>query len=129
MHDTFRLEYAENTGAAMSMGDKLPGGVSLWLLGILPLAALCMLFIFMVKTKMRQNTLSFVKVILILAGGVGNISDRLLYKRHVTDFMNIGIDGVRSGIFNFADVYITIGVALFLFAALTDKGFTYKQSR
>ena len=24
-HDTFRLEYAENTGAAMSLGDSLPG--------------------------------------------------------------------------------------------------------
>jgi signal peptidase II len=28
LHDTFRLEYAENTGAAMSIGDALPNKVS-----------------------------------------------------------------------------------------------------
>jgi len=48
---------------------------------------------------------------LIFAGGIGNILDRLLFDRHVTDFMNIGLPILRSGIFNFADLWITAGVA------------------
>jgi signal peptidase II len=51
---------------------------------------------------------------LIFAGGVGNIIDRIFFDRHVSDFMNIGILRVRTAIFNFADVYITIGVIAFL---------------
>ena len=33
-HDTVRLEYVENTGAALSLGDNLPKSVSFWLLSI-----------------------------------------------------------------------------------------------
>ena len=51
---------------------------------------------------------------LIISGGLGNIIDRIQFDRHVTDFMNIGFRNFRSGIFNFADVYITIGVIGFL---------------
>ena len=46
---------------------------------------------------------------LIIAGGLGNIIDRLLFDRHVSDFMNIGIQNIRTGIFNFADVCVTAG--------------------
>jgi len=37
----------------------------------------------------------------------------LFNDRHVTDFMNLGIQNVRTGIFNFADVYISLGAILF----------------
>lgn len=56
-HDVFRLEYVENTGAALGFGENLSKGASFWLLSILSL---------------------------------------------------------RTGIFNFADLYITIGVIAFL---------------
>jgi len=113
-HDSFRLLYVENTGAAMSLGDQLSGTVGLWVLGIIPLAFLIGLFVYTVQ---RSKKLSFGKLFafsLILAGGIGNIMDRLLYDRHVTDFMNLGIMNLRTGIFNFADVWITSGVIYFL---------------
>jgi signal peptidase II len=116
-HDSFRLLYVENTGAAMSLGDQLSGTVGLWVLGIIPLAFLIGLFVYTVQ---RSKKLSFGKLLafsLILAGGIGNIMDRLLYDRHVTDFMNIGIMNLRTGIFNFADVWITTGVIYFIFAS------------
>jgi signal peptidase II len=115
-HDSFRLLYVENTGAAMSLGDQLSGTVGLWVLGIIPLVFLIGLFIYAVR---RLKKLSFGKLLafsLILAGGIGNIMDRLLYDRHVTDFMNLGIMNLRTGIFNFADVWITTGVIYFIFA-------------
>jgi len=120
-HDSFRLLYVENTGAAMSLGDKLSGSVGLWVLGIIPLAFLIGLFIYTVQ---KSKKLSFGKLLafsLILAGGIGNIMDRLLYDRHVTDFMNLGIMNLRTGIFNFADVWITAGVIYFIFASRKNR--------
>jgi signal peptidase II len=120
-HDSFRLLYVENTGAAMSLGDQLSGTVGLWVLGIIPLAFLIGLFVYTVQ---RSKKLSFGKLFafsLILAGGIGNIMDRLLYDRHVTDFMNLGIMNLRTGIFNFADVWITTGVIYFIFASRKNR--------
>ena len=52
---------------------------------------------------------------LIIAGGLGNIIDRLLFDRHVSDFMMIGFNNIRTGVFNFADVCVTTGVVVMIF--------------
>jgi len=111
-HDTFRLEYVENTGAAMSMGDQLSKTTSFWLLSILPLAVLVGAFVYTISKAKELSFAKMLAIALIFAGGAGNIIDRLLYDRHVTDFMNLGINHARTAIFNFADVYIIIGVLL-----------------
>ena len=109
LHDIFRLEYVENTGAAMSLADDLSRQASFWLLGILPLAALVGLFVYVVANARDIRTSRLVALTLIFAGGMGNILDRLLFDRHVSDFMNVGLLAVRSGVFNFADLWITAG--------------------
>ncbi len=119
-HDTFRLEYAENTGAALSVGDTLPQPVSFWLLSILPLVVLGLLFVYVMR---RLNEFSYLKLFafaLVIAGGLGNIIDRIMYDRHVTDFMNMGINNLRTGIFNVADVCITAGIIM-LFISYSSK--------
>ncbi|MDB5134303.1 MAG: lspA [Mucilaginibacter sp.] len=109
-HNTVRLEYVENTGAALSLGDQLSKPVSFWLLSILPLIFLIILFVYAI-TKMRElSPLKILSFSLVFAGGIGNIIDRIMFDRHVTDFMNIGIHNLRTGIFNFADVCVTAGV-------------------
>jgi signal peptidase II len=122
LHDSFRLQYVENTGAAMSLADDLPKKTSFWLLGIIPLGFMIFLLVYTIK---KSRTLSPGKLFafsLIFAGGIGNILDRLLYDRHVTDFMNVGILNFRTGIFNFADVWITSGIIyLFFFHRQADK--------
>jgi len=50
---------------------------------------------------------------LLWAGGVSNLVDRVLHGS-VVDFMNIGVGWLRTGIFNVADMAITIGVLLIL---------------
>jgi signal peptidase II len=120
MHDTFRLEYVENTGAAMSMGDGLSKTTSLWLLSVLPLAALLILFFYILKKSEEMSFLKLFSFTLIFSGGIGNIIDRLMFDRHVTDFMNIGFQNIRTGIFNFADVFVTCGV-ICLFIVFRDK--------
>jgi signal peptidase II len=122
-HDTFILEYAENTGAALSFGDNLPQATSFWLLAILPLLVMVALFIYVVKQINNFTWFKLFGLTLILAGGLGNIIDRIIYDRHVTDFMNMGIGDFRTGIFNVADVCITAGViALFIAYNSKNKG-------
>jgi signal peptidase II len=114
LNNMARLEYIENTGAFLSFGDDLPPTVSLWVFSILPLVVLTAIFIYAIR---HANGTSFAKMLpfaLIVAGGVGNIIDRILYDRHVTDFMNLGIGNLRTGIFNVADVYVSIGVVMLL---------------
>ncbi len=114
-HDTFRLQYVENTGAALSLGDNLPKAVSFWLLSMFPLAVLIGAFIYVITRLNKMNKLMLFSYSLIIAGGLGNIIDRIFYDRHVSDFMNIGIYSLRSGIFNVADICITAGaIGLFI---------------
>ena len=110
LHDSFRLEYVENTGAAMSLGDNLSPQLSFWLLGILPLTVLIGLFAYIIVHARNIRTRRLMAFALIFAGGMGNILDRFLFNRHVTDFMSVGIQSLRTGIFNFADLWITTGV-------------------
>jgi signal peptidase II len=94
----------------MSFADNLDPRISFWLLGILPLAILLGLFAYVVLHVHEMRTARMVGFSLIFAGGLGNILDRLVFDRHVTDFMNLGIQNFRTGIFNFADLWITTGV-------------------
>ena len=47
--------------------------------------------------------------------------DRVTRCGAVSDFLNLGIGSVRTGVFNLADLYLMIGVALFLFVALRES--------
>ena len=115
-HNTFRLDYVENTGAAMSMGDGLSKTASFWLLSILPLGFLVFLGGYVLLNSKEIGLLKLFSFSLIIAGGLGNVIDRIVFDRHVTDFMNIGILNLRTGIFNFADVCVTSGaIGLLLF--------------
>lgn len=120
-HNTVRLEYVENTGAALSLGDELPKPVSFWLLSVIPLIFLVILFGYTIKNAKVFSTLRMLALSLIIAGGLGNIIDRLLYDRHVTDFMNVGISSLRTGIFNVADMCVTAGVIAFLISYKDKK--------
>ena len=113
-HDTFRFQYVENTGAALSLGDSLPKAASFRLLSILPLALLLFMGGYAIKRSDEMSKAKLFAFALIIAGGLGNIYDRIVYDRHVTDFMNMGIGDLRTGIFNFADVCVTAGAILML---------------
>ncbi len=110
LHDTIRLQYVENTDAALSLGDNLPKAVSFWLLSILPLVILLGLLWYTLKNLQQMGVMKIFSIALISSGGIGNITDRILFDRHVTDFLNLGIANIRTGIFNVADVCVTAGV-------------------
>jgi len=58
--------------------------------------------------------LQIVCISTIIGGGISNIFDRILFGGFVTDFMNFGIGGLRTGILNFADMSITFGAILLI---------------
>ena len=57
---------------------------------------------------------------LILGGSSGNIFDRLYY-RAVVDFIDININNIHWFIFNFADIFISIGVILLIIIEIFKK--------
>lgn len=107
--DTVRLQYSENAGAFLGLGADLDPKVRFWLLtvavGLLLAGILVLLF-----TREGVTRGEAVGLTLIGAGGFSNWIDRLLNGGVVIDFLNVGIGGVRTGIFNLADMAITGGV-------------------
>jgi signal peptidase II len=77
--------------------------------------------VYVIKQRDRMGFAKLASFSLIISGGLGNIIDRILFDRHVTDFMNIGINNLRTGIFNFADVFITAGAIALLLSYKTEK--------
>lgn len=114
-HDTFRLTHAENPGAFLSLGAKLPEKVRVMLfsVAVMGIALLALAgALFMRHIGHHQ----IVGLTLIAAGGFGNWIDRVVHAGHVTDFMNVGVGSLRTGIFNVADMVLMAGVGLYLFA-------------
>lgn len=113
--DTVRLIHTENIGAFLGLGDSLPkyarlavfqGGVGLVVLGLLWAAAFAR----------DMNRWQVIALALLAAGGLGNLIDRVQYDGRVTDFLNLGVGSLRTGIFNIADVVEMIGVLVFVLA-------------
>jgi signal peptidase II len=112
LSDTVRLTHAENTGAFLSLGDALPDQMksTLFIIGV----GLISLAVFLAALFMRRLSHWQVAALsLIASGGIGNWIDRLTHDGRVSDFLNVGIGSLRTGIFNVADMVLMIGVVLF----------------
>ena len=70
----------------------------------------------------RMSTSQIVGAALICGGGLGNVIDRVSHGGYVTDFLNIGVGPVRTGIFNVADMALMLGVALLFFGDMFGVG-------
>ena len=106
--DTVRLEFALNSGGFLSLGADLPAAVRAWI--FIGLNSILMLGVTACLLLNRNASLSvFVSIVFILAGGVGNQIDRITNHGLVTDFINLGIGPLRTGIFNVADVAMIFG--------------------
>lgn len=114
-NDLVRLQYAENPGGMMSFGAELPEDIRFWFLTVfVGLMLTALLFFVLVNKKLTR--LQTVALTLIVGGGFGNLIDRLRHDGYVIDFLNVGIAGMRTAIFNIADVVILLGTLLLLFS-------------
>lgn len=108
LFDTFRLQFIKNSGAFLGFGAQFPDEVKFFLFLIIPIILLIGALGFVAFAR----SVSFnqrILITLMISGGLGNLVDRILLDGQVTDFMNMGIGGLRTGIFNVADVAITGG--------------------
>ncbi len=113
----FQLLYAENPGAFLGMGGNMSSTVRFIVFGLFVAVGLVIMFWSILKNKISQSetfAYSF-----ILAGGIGNVIDRLTHDNgHVIDFMFIDLKFAplaRTGVFNVADIAIVIGVLALVF--------------
>lgn len=103
--EIINLTYYENTGAAFSILEGKQGF-------LITLTSLLMIFLlFLLLTKRIQKPFTIISICLILAGGIGNLIDRI-FQGYVIDYVEIRL--FRFAIFNFADCCVVIGAVLLL---------------
>lgn len=107
--DWFRLYLLFNPGAAFSMGQN-----STWLFTTIQLVFVLGALIAAPRIRDKWEALG---IALIAGGALGNLIDRLFrdpgfWFGHVVDYISIG----NFAVFNFADICINVGVAVFVLA-------------
>ncbi|MEQ1636500.1 MAG: signal peptidase II [Methylococcales bacterium] len=119
-----RLQLAHNHGAFLGLGASLPEvlrdgffslGVGIVLLGLLGYA--------LFSKSITQ--LELVAFAMLFAGGVSNLADRLMGGGSVIDFINIGFGSMHTGIFNVADMVITLAALMLFLGLLAERNKTH----
>ena len=121
MNGLFQFIYAENPGAFLGLGGQWSHELRFIIFALIVFFGLGgMLWYLIKKENLKVNLFAYS---FILAGGFGNLWDRLFHDDgHVIDFMLIEINPLlRTGVFNVADVFIVVGVLLALFGEYLVK--------
>ena len=109
------MAYAENPGAFLGLGDDLPDGSRVALLVVVNLGILAALGWW--AFRRRQEVMVRLAATLVIAGGAGNLIDRVLREGgRVVDFLVLRVGPLSTGVFNVADVAVMIGVGLLFIA-------------
>ena len=107
--DFFRLTYIHNSGAAFGLNLGSP-----WAHTLVALVALGALG-WLLYSAPRDDRLMRFSLWLVLGGALGNIVDRI-YLSEVVDFLDFGLGNLRWPVFNMADTFVTVGIALLAWA-------------
>jgi len=108
--DWMHLHYVENRGAAFSMLS----GSRLFLI-VLPVIIILLCFYLLLRLGKRHRWM-YPALTLIIAGGLGNLIDRLFRGGAVVDYLDLQL--FRFAVFNFADCCVTVGVILLMIGIL-----------
>ena len=120
----FTLTKVENSGAFLSLGDQMPYVFRLLILNALP--ALFLGYGLYYLFSRRNLSLSMqIALCFLIGGGIGNLYDRIVHGS-VTDFMHIDFYFFQTGVFNFADISIMIGIGILLVQSI--RGNITKQN-
>ncbi len=98
------FSYVENTAAAMG----LFGGL-IWLVVLVTVVTCVAILVLLFRYK-GHTFFSYMTSALLLAGGVGNLLDRIQYG-YVVDFIHVLF---FQYVFNFADCCVTVGAVCFV---------------
>ena len=110
-----QLGLAENPGSFLSLGDRLPHQVRFTVLTLGVGIGLVALLAYLLSGA-RIDTLRFLGLSLVVAGGMSNLLDRIFRNGRVTDFAILHIGPFHTGVFNAADVLIMVGIGVVICA-------------
>lgn len=103
--NVLHLTYVENEGAAFGMLKD-----HRWIFMIISSVAIIGLFVYLVKNH-KASRLQNVALTMIIAGGIGNMIDRVVLG-YVVDFIDFTL--INFAIFNVADSFVCVGVGLLI---------------
>lgn len=121
--DHLILTNVENTGAMLGFGASFPPIVKIILFQIIPVLVL-MVLLYRVLTKKIIGRWPVIAFAFVIGGGIGNLIDHIVYGS-VTDFFQIRLGFLKTGVFNMADVAVTIGVVMILFIGVFGKKYRF----
>lgn len=119
LKDYFIITNVENKGAMLGFGQHLSPILKIMFLQGLPIIVLLFL-LYRILKKEFSNYGYIVAFSLVIGGGISNLIDRIVYGS-VTDFLQIRLSIFKTGIFNMADVSITIGIVLLLILTIKNR--------
>lgn len=109
----FSLTYVHNTGAAWSMLEGKM--VFFYIITIIFLIGM----VYFYRTLDKNDWLSRIGVVLMIAGALGNFVDRL-FLQYVRDFLDFIILGYDFPVFNVADISLCVGVGCIVLSMLLE---------
>jgi signal peptidase II len=109
----FDLTHIHNFGISFGL---FAGDLPSWFLSLIGILITCFIIYIMVKS---ENIIEKWALIMIIAGGISNIFDRMI-NGYVIDFVYLHYKNMYWPAFNFADIYISIGILIFLYKVLKD---------
>ncbi len=112
----FEFRYLQNTGAAWGI---MSGGRTIFI--ILTLIIMLVIALIVWRIPIERKYIPFrIFTILLTAGAIGNLIDRIVY-HYVNDFIYFSL--IDFPIFNVADIYVTLSMLLLIILVL----FVYKD--
>ncbi|MCL2377839.1 MAG: signal peptidase II [Defluviitaleaceae bacterium] len=108
------LTYLENTGAAFGLLAGFSGAQLVLSVFKLIFMGLAIAYFALLPPETRFNFVR-IPIVMIFAGGVGNLIDRVRFG-FVVDMLAFRF--IDFPIFNIADIYVTVGAFLFVFIVL-----------
>ena len=105
------LAHIHNFGVAFGLFSGL---ISPWIIIILGLLVVAFIYYLM---KNASDTLEEWGLLIIISGAISNIIDRI-FNGYVIDFIFFHYDSFFWPAFNFADIYITIGIIMIVINVL-----------
>ena len=104
INNFFYITHVHNTGAAWSiLEDKR--------ILLLIITVIVLFLINKVMNKEELNKLECLSYGMIIGGIVGNLFDRIIFS-YVIDFFDFRLFGYNYPVFNFADIFIVVGIII-----------------
>jgi len=104
------LIYTENEGAFLSLGSNLPAEVRTIIFDVIVAIGLSVAAVALFLGRISTRGGDDIALALIVAGGIGNLIDRIRFHGRVSDFIYLAAGPLHTGVFNIADMAITFGV-------------------